>query len=213
MEAKVPWSEWLANHEKGWRQERDERYFDAVAKLLTQGKEEGFPTVSKQQAIQASYVAMRLDGQSHALAEMFALGQPPMSNTDREFLESHCNGSQFEKMPAIGDFYAREARKAGVDPKGKIYVAGLASYPGDPTAWVGSRGDVERVCKEKGFSCQGAVTVAKSEREPEKDVDVAGDIVEQAVAKRLEADPSLAFKDQGELAHDVKEAIKPHWCD
>jgi len=86
-------------------------------------------------------------------------GCPPAAMTDREFLEGHCNGSQFEKTPHIGDLYARQARAAGVDPKGKVYKAGLARFPGDPQAWVSGRGDVERICRERGWHAEGAVKV------------------------------------------------------
>lgn len=117
--------------------------------------------MTKNLRIQSEYEAMREDGQSHKLAELFALGQLgylPGVMTDAVFLEGHCNGNQFEKKPEIGDRLAADARKAGVNVKGKIYIGGLAAFPGDPKAWVADRGDVERVCQEMNYSVSGSVS-------------------------------------------------------
>ena len=89
------------------------------------------------------------NGCSPRLAEMLAAGQPPMSNTDREFLEGHCNGNQFAGREAVGDAYAAVARAEGADTTGKVYMGSLAAYPGDPRAWVSGRGDVQRVLDDQ----------------------------------------------------------------
>lgn len=89
----------------------------------------------------------------------FQPGRPPAVMTDSVFLEGHANGNQFENTPSLGDFYAREAKAQGVDTKGKVYLSGLASHPGDPRAWVSGRGDVRKVCEERGWHCEGAVNV------------------------------------------------------
>lgn len=168
--------------------------------------------ISDDPEVQRHYERCLRAGTSPRLAEMFACGQPPQSNTDKEFLAGHCNGSQFEKTPGLGDFYAKHAALAGVDPKGKVYLGQLADYPGDPKAWVSGRGDVAKVAEERGWSCKGLVNVkGRSAESPPPDIDVAPDIVEQAVMRAVEADPGLLEKDPGELRHDVKEKIKPHW--
>ena len=63
---------------------------------------------------------------------MTAHATPPGCMTDREFLEGHCNGNQFEGQEWRDDRYRREAARAGVDVKGKIYVSGLAGLLGIP---------------------------------------------------------------------------------
>lgn len=163
---------------------------------------------------QAAYVAMRMDGESHTLAEMFALQEPPMSNTDREFLEGHCNGNQFADQPHVGDYYAAKAKAAGVDITGKVYMSGLATEPGDVRAWVSGRGDVERIARERGMSVQGSVNVkAEDLGPPPEDVTVADDLVDEQVRSRVEDSPELALRDPGELRAEVREAMKPHWGD
>src|SRR5271154_7062156 len=104
-------------------------------------------------AQQAHYDRCIAEGTSPVLAEMFALGQPPMSNTDREFLAGTENGRQFEGQEEVGDYYRQEATKAGVNTTGKVYKNGLARFPGDPEAWVSGRGDVQRVIEERGWNC------------------------------------------------------------
>jgi hypothetical protein len=120
-----------------------------------------YPIISNDPVLQAEYEAMREAGESHNFAEMAALRAPPGSiGSDRAFLEGHCNGRQFEREPIVGDYYKREAAAAGVDITGKVYLSQLAERPGDPRAWVSGRDDVKRVCEERGWGCQGSVTVA-----------------------------------------------------
>ena len=105
------------------------------------------------------------NGCSPKLAEMFALGAPPGCMTDAVFLEGHCNGNQFEKTPAHGDELRRVAESQGQSTTGKVYLGGLARYAGDPEAWVNGRSDVKRVCEQRGWGADGAVSVAvKGER-------------------------------------------------
>jgi hypothetical protein len=103
------------------------------------------------------------NGCSPKLADMLASQTPPGAMTDNVFLEGHCNGNQFEKHQHIGDGYKRLAEQHGVNPKGKVYKPGLARFPGDPEAWVEGRADVERICRRRGWSCEGAVNVTPTE--------------------------------------------------
>lgn len=151
------------------------------------------------------------EGTSPKLAEMFALGIPPMSNSDREYLEGRCNGNQFESQPWVGDLYRRRAADAGVSTTGMVYEPQLADYPGDPSAWVSGRGDVQRVCEERGWGCRGAVTTKRREEAPGPEIDVADDIVEETVVRRVEKDPSLGERPLLEVMHETKDQIKPHW--
>lgn len=109
-------------------------------------------------------------GSQEKISDMFKSGIPPMSNTDREFLEGHCNGSQFERNPHVGDRLAADAEAAGVNVKGKVYIGGLAAFPGDPRAWVSGRSDVERVCEEMNYGASGSVSrkVDQGRGEPER---------------------------------------------
>jgi hypothetical protein len=140
----------------------------------------------------------------------FTPGAPPAVVTDATFLQGHVNGSQFEKNPGLGDAYRRRARAAGLDPKGKVYLSGLADSPGDPKAWVSGRADVRKVCEERGWGCQGAVTVKARKDEPceQGPVDVAPDIVAEGTAAALAAQPGA---DPAEVRDRVIQRRKPHW--
>jgi hypothetical protein len=171
-------------------------------------------TISANPTIQKHYEKCLRQGTSETLAEMFALGQPPMSNTDREFLEGHCNGNEFEKTPWIGDLYKAEAEAAGLDITGKKYLAGLAAYPGDPRAWVSGRADVQRVCEERGWGCQGAVNVKAQEPVSDMaDAPLADDIVDNKVSDILSDLPEsdVPHVDVEDLRGQVRDALTPHW--
>lgn len=96
-------------------------------------------------------------------------GSPPAALTDREFMEGFCNGNQFEGQEAMGDELAAISAAHGLtSTKGLVYKGGLARFAGDPEAWVGGRGDVQRVLEERNrrgenWSADGAVTVKPSE--------------------------------------------------
>lgn len=169
-----------------------------------------WPIVSDHPDVQAHYERCREEGTSHTLAEMFALAQPPQSRTDREFLRGHCNGSQFAGNPAMGDYYKAVAEAEGQDTKGKVYLSGLADYPGDPRAWVDGRGDVQKVCEERGWGCAGAVNLKVRVEEP---VSVAIDeaLVQQEVEHILTQVPDPQHVDTEDLAEQVREKRKPHW--
>jgi len=159
------------------------------------------------------YRAMRKEGLSHNLAEMFALQSPPhTAGTDTVFLAGHCNGNQFEKNEHIGNMYRAEAAAAGVDVKGKVYLGGLAAYPGDPEAWVSGTGDVRRVCEQRGWGCRGAVKVRSGEPvEPVPEIPLAPDIVDAEVGKVLERTPNRKHIDVGDLREQVKDKLTPPW--
>lgn len=143
-------------------------------------------------------------------AEMFESGQAPACITDATFMRGHCNGSQFEKNPKIGEALAKQARKRGVDTKGKRYLGSLARYPGDPKAWVDGRGDVKRVLEERGWGAEGVVNA--SVREPyEEPASLAGDIAPDILER--EANRVIAVhgpvKDKRELKEQIREKHRP----
>lgn len=145
------------------------------------------------------------------LADMLASGRPPRGRTEDTFRANFdaANGKQFEKTPAMGDYYRRVAESRGCSTTGKVYLSQLADFPGDPKAWVDSRGDVRRVCEARGHGCDGAVTVARREVEPVQGPAVAEDIVRAEVAERLAADPALK---PSKVREDVINERKPHWA-
>lgn len=169
-----------------------------------------FPVISSQPHVQAAYLAMRRSGQSHAIAELLACRQAPGAVTDREFLAGHCNGSQFAADPAAGNQAKKIAESQGMNTTGKVYLSGLARYYGDPKAWVSGRGDVQKVCEERGWQCDGMVKVKprQTDQEPEK-VAIGEDIVNEAAAKALRDEPDLRKKPVREIKEMVRERHLP----
>ena len=166
-------------------------------------------SISEHPLIEAEYDRLRSEGLSHNLAEMFALQTPPMSNSDREFMEGRVNGNQFEKQAFVGDFLKAKAKAAGVNTAGKYYMHGLAAYPGDPRAWISDRGDVARIVAERGWGSEGSVkaTVRPAEGEA-SDIGVAEDIVESRAARLLQKNPEMRIDDAKEKAFNE---AKPKW--
>jgi hypothetical protein len=147
------------------------------------------------------------------LDAMLAASRPPCCMTDSVFLEGHCNGSQFAATPAIGDFYAQEARRHGLtDTKGKVYLSGLAAFPGDPEAWVSGRDDVRRVLEQRGWDGEGAVNVKAFQPKERPPVSVADDILEEEVQGLLDDHPEPQTVNRGELKEQVRQKRKPHWA-
>lgn len=172
-----------------------------------------YEKVSNDPAIQAEYEAMRDEGTCHNLAAIFATRRGPAIVSDREFLHGHCNGSQFEKTPHVGDFYRKEAKRAGVDTAGKVYLEGLAAFAGDPEAWVGGRSDVKRVVEKRGWSCEGSVNVKAPPRLKEHEpVDLADDIVDNEVERVLGIVPDPVHVDVEDLREQIYNKHKPHWA-
>lgn len=145
------------------------------------------------------------------LCDMFLAQQPPGSQTDREFLYGHCNGNQFEKQPHVGDFYRAWAAAAGVNTTGKVYKKTLARFPGDPQAWISDRGDVRRLCEQRGDGCEGDVTVKLPDVEPPKEIALADDIVEKAVAKQIPKGERISKKERNALKEKTRERMTPFW--
>lgn len=174
-------------------------------------KKANWPIISDDPYIQEHYEECRNQGTSHNLSEMFASGQTPGAMTDSVFLEGHANGNQFEGQEHIGDFYKREAKIAQVDVKGKVYLSGLAQYPGDPRAWVSGRGDVQRLCEERGWDADGAVKVRAGRREAPETVALAEDIVLKETEKLIEKEPELG-RNIEEVKDKVRKKHTPHWA-
>ncbi len=115
-----------------------------------------FPVVSRDIVIQARYENMRLAGESHNMAEILATRSYPGIKTDAIFNEGKFSGSD-GRIDTEQTWLRAQAEAAGVSTAGKWYCRGLASFPGDPTAWVGDRGDVLRIARERGMKVHGYV--------------------------------------------------------
>jgi hypothetical protein len=117
-----------------------------------------------------AYMESREAGNSHNLAEMFVTGQGPALLTDAVFLEGHCNGNQFTGQERAADKLRAVAEGHGQSVTGKVYVGGLARFPGDPEAWVSGRSDVERVLRQRGWGSEGAVNVSARGLPPKREL-------------------------------------------
>ena len=106
--------------------------------------------ISDNPHIQESYEQMRRAGQSHAIAEMLALQQPPADKADRTFLAGLAPRAAEENRRL-----ARKAERQGVSVSGATYLKSLARYNGDPEAFIRSRDDVKRVLEKRGWSTLG----------------------------------------------------------
>lgn len=105
---------------------------------------------------EAFYRNLIAKGESPRLAEMLAARQAPgIGMTDSIFLQGRWNGGIGDEQ--VAELYRSRARAAGVNPEGKAYCSQLASYPGDPRAWVDSVADVKRVAGEKGLQLEGGI--------------------------------------------------------
>lgn len=138
-----------------------------------------YPVISTDPTIQTMYLQTRKnlsadarrrgvepdDIADHRFAEMLALRSPPGSKTDREFLAGFGTLEQQFGADKVGlNAVIRGAKKHGYNPGVRdVYLEPLASFPGDPQAFVsestGGRGHVKRVCEQRGLDCRGAVNV------------------------------------------------------
>lgn len=151
---------------------------------------------------QVAYWKMRLEGQSHNMAEMLALKCFPAAHgLDSTFMKgTHHQDSVLE------NYRYQAAAEAGVDTNGRRYISGLARFPNDPEAWVSGRADVLRVCSDRGWNCRGLVErAAPKDIEPEADIPIAGDIVQQHVEACLRAFPAGDHTPQ--LETDIREQV------
>jgi hypothetical protein len=204
------WGEWYAELERAFiAASTDDEYDEAYVALESAQqclKERcaGMPIIGEWWGEQGSYVAMRLDGLSHAFAEMLATQSPPMSHSDREFLEG--TGEQFAKCPHMGNYYRHVAEQHGKNVKGHVYMSSLAAFPGDPEAWITGRGDAKALCEKRGWECDGSVKVKGVKREVDTKYRVADDIVAEKAADLVMAG---AVSDPGEAMHVAREKLSP----
>ena len=138
------------------------------------------------------YDRLITEGNNPGFAAMLAQRRPPgTKGTDRSFLEGSHDWSRSMGRTNRRHIFA-EAKKAGISTQGKVYKGGIGK-PNDPMAWVSSASDVLAACKEKGFSCQGAVNYKAPERQIKKKR-LADDLAHGYMQRELASDPSLREK-------------------
>jgi len=132
------------------------------------------------------------EGNNPGFAAMLAQRRPPgTKGTDRTFLEgSHHWADKMGKTNRKHVF--EQAKKAGISTQGKVYKGGIGK-PNDPMAWVSSSGDVLAACKEKGFSCEGAVNYKAPAQRPKRKA-LADDIRDGYVRGILAKEPKTLEK-------------------
>ena len=162
-----------------------------------------FPLVSHDLVTQARYENMRLAGESHSIAEMLATRSFPGVKTDAIFNEGKFSGERGRIGPQEL-WRIAQAEAAGVSTTGKWYCSGLASFPGDPTAWVGDRGDVLRIAREKNLNVQGYVEHQGYETDGGGDVPIDNAIVDDEVNDILESNPHANAEDIREQIYAVR---------
>jgi hypothetical protein len=145
--------------------------------------------------------------------EMIESGVPPASSTDVEFMRGTENGRQFQDNPNQGDYYKRETEAAGGSARGK-YLSQLARFPGDPEAWVQSRGDVQKVCENRGWGFRDPVgdreivkPLDKGEPPPPP-IPIADKCVDREVANVLEGQ-TVTKKEYKKVREQVREKLTP----
>jgi len=128
------------------------------------------------------------NGTSLNLAIMFATGQGPHLSTDDTFFAgwTGSGGKQFENANrTTREGYMEEAKRAGVSTQGKVYMHGLAEYPGDPRAWIGTKGEAVKILEEKGWGCDRLGVKARTDVAPPPDIPLADDLVQELVGQKI----------------------------
>lgn len=151
------------------------------------------------------------DGDARRFAEIIAARKCPGLNTDTERFKGVAAGHHIwdDIHPTCRDFYRQKAEAAGVSIHGKKYLSSLASEPGDPRAWVDSTGDIRSVCEERGYGCEGMVTVKAREAEQPDDEGpyrVAECHVTEKFNEIIESNPEVAPtpREQADLKENLR---------
>lgn len=167
---------------------------------------ENLPIISDDDTVQAFYIEMRLDGQSHYFAEMCAHRRPPgTQHTDQSFQKI---GQSLGKMPEMIRrqrlmIYERMMGKGRKPPEGYLYMSQMARFPGDPRAWVADVGELKSRCKEDGSGIE-ELGIKAVEKAPRPKVVMDDDLVNRYVRKAV-ADPVNAGKNVQTIKHEVIE--------
>lgn len=142
--------------------------------------------------------------------ERDGFGVPLVKSDTAFFRGAEYGGGQFAGDPLVRDDYLKPAAEAGVSTNGKVYMHGLARYPGDPEAWVADTVEAKRVLERRGWGCESLGVKARQPDQEPTPVPVGEDMVDDELRKRVAAgriDPGDAEKKRA----DVREEITPPW--
>jgi hypothetical protein len=113
------------------------------------------------------YLAERRRGVEHVWAAMTATRKGPALNTDVSFFEGKRflgDGLNDQQLACV----IRAAKASGYNPsQADIYVPALASFVGDPKAFVpaaGGRSHIKAVVEERNWDCEGVVRRKRDDR-------------------------------------------------
>lgn len=143
--------------------------------------------------------------------DMVESGKAPRVKSDDTFFRGFTGTGGAQFSDEVRPFYLEEAKKAGVSVSGKQYFSELAAYPGDPRAWVSSRGEMKQLLEERGWSADGDIKVKGEAPEPAGPVRLADDIAEDMALDALEDRfPDRESFTREEVAEAKAEAVEAH---
>jgi hypothetical protein len=104
------------------------------------------------------------------IQDMVRCGRTPaMSGTTWNFVAHRQHNEDFDKLSSDAQKKHLASCKAmGVDISGKVRIAGLASYPDDPTAWVSDEFDARAVAEAKGLRMSEGIDYEPTETSKKK---------------------------------------------
>lgn len=136
-------------------------------------------------------------------ALMCATQTPPgTQGSDRAFMEGRLNQQWLDDIPKKqAKTILAEAKAAGINVTGKVYVGGLADLRAhrDPMAWVDSTADIKKVARARNLTVDGAVRLQGVRTPPQRTV-LSERIVKEEVARYRKLHPG---KKDGELREMV----------
>jgi len=138
---------------------------------------------------------------------MLAFQKAPRGHTDASFTQFRGTlEQQFAGDPEGLAQVVAAAKRQGYTPSyTDVYLPNLADSVGDPRAFVKTRGELKKVCEERGLECTGTVNVKGRERREIPNVRLADDIAEAAVNDMIRENPDLSRKNRKELKEQVIE--------
>ncbi len=140
-------------------------------------------------------------------------GVPLVKSNTSYFRGAQYGAAQFAGSdPLVRESYLGAARRAGVSTNGKVYMHGLAEYPGDPRAWVDDVGDARRYIESRGWGSPDLGIKARNDVEVPP-IPIGEDLVDRALAERVEAgqiDPNEVEEHRNAVRHDITPPYKRH---
>jgi hypothetical protein len=157
---------------------------------------------SARPSVQAFYLRRLAEGCGPLFAEMIALQQAPKCGTDKGWfanfgtLEDQFKGDE-NALAQITANSVAGGYKPGVND---VYYPAIASYPGDPKAFVsqahGVKNHIKNLCEERGSGSEGIVNIKAQEPEhdPLEKGHVAPDICDRIIGDWSKKDPDITRK-------------------